>query len=66
MQFWAGQTYVDYEVLQGSTDVLKIIVSNCDPVCMAMQDRREHKGIKHSLITNTKGTVRGEWKEKTQ
>lgn len=37
IQFWAGQMYVDYEVLQGSTDVLKIIVPNCDPVCMAMQ-----------------------------
>lgn len=59
IQFWAGWTYVDYKVLQGSTDVLQIIVPNCDPVCMALQDRRENKGIKHSFITNTQGSCKG-------
>lgn len=58
IQFWPGQTYVDYEVLQGSTDVLQIIVPNSDPVCMAIEARRENKGIKHSFITNTQGSCK--------
>lgn len=65
MQFWAGQMYVDYKVLQGSTDVLQVIVPNCDPVCMAMQDRRENKGIKHPFTTNTQGSCKGRIKRIT-
>ena len=65
IQFWAGWTYVDYKVLQGSTHVLQIIVPNFDPVCVAMQDRRENKGIKHSFITNTQGSCKGRIKRIT-
>lgn len=57
--------HVDYKVFQGPTDVLQIIASNCDPVCMAMQDRRENKGIKHFFITNTQGSCKGRIKRIT-
>ena len=64
-QFWAGWTYVDFKVLQESTDALQIIVPNCDPVCMAMQDRRENKGIKLSFIANTQRSCKGRIKRLT-